>query len=455
MRLGKNSECRRPSVFDMRFLHVIFEAWYLLMGALLITVAIFTSTVQRLPLTEPVIYLCIGLILGSVGLKVVDFNPVAHPVLFEHLAEIAVVVSLFTVGLKLRLPLKDRLWRIPCRLAFVSMTLTVLLVAVAGVLGLGLSWGAAILLGAILAPTDPVLASGIELKHPHDRSHLRFSLTGEAGLNDGTAFPFVMLGLGLLGLHELGDWGWRWLVVDVGWAIFGGLAIGGGCGFAVGRIVLYLRRRHREALDRDELLTIGLISLSYGGALLCHTYGFLAVFAAGLALRMIEQQGSDKKLPAGETSRDLEVVNVAAPTHPKAAPAQMARAVLGFNEQMERILEVALVLLVGLALTPAFLHLREIGFVLVLFLVIRPLAVAAGLWGTRIGKVDGGLICWFGIRGIGSIYYLMYAVNQGLEPELAQRLISLTLTVVVVSIVAHGITVTPLMSWYKRLRHPG
>lgn len=423
-----------------------------MMGALLITVAIFTSTVQRLPLTESVIYLCMGLLLGSVGLKLVDFDPVAHPVLFEHLAEIAVVVSLFTVGLKLRLPLKDRLWRIPCRLAFVSMTLTVLLVAVAGVLGLGLSWGAAILLGAILAPTDPVLASGVELKHPHDRSHLRFSLTGEAGLNDGTAFPFVMLGLGLLGLHELGDWGWQWLVVDVVWAILGGLAIGGGCGFAVGRVVLHLRRKHREALDRDELLTLGLIGLSYGGALLAHTYGFLAVFAAGLALRMIEQQGSHKKFPTEDKNRDPEVVNAGVPTHPATAPAYMARAVLGFNEQMERILEVLLVLLVGLALNPTFLTFRDLGFVLVLFLVIRPLAVTLGLCGARVGKVDGGLICWFGIRGIGSIYYLMYAVNQGLDPELAQRLISLTLTVVVVSIVAHGVTVTPLMSWYKRLR---
>lgn len=437
----------------MRFLHVTFETWYLLVGALLITVAIFTSTVQRLPLTESVIYLCMGLLLGSVGLKLVDFDPVAHPVLFEHLAEIAVVVSLFTVGLKLRLPLKDRLWRVPCRLAFVSMTLTVLLVAVAGVLGLGLSWGAAILLGAILAPTDPVLASGVELKHPHDRSHLRFSLTGEAGLNDGTAFPFVMLGLGLLGLHDLGDWGWQWLVVDVVWAIFGGLAIGGGCGFAVGRVVLYLRRKHRDALDRDELLTLGLIGLSYGGALLAHTYGFLAVFAAGLALRMIEQQGSHKKFPTEDKGRDPEVVNACNPTNPATAPAYMARAVLSFNEQMERILEVVLVLLVGLALSPAFLNFRDLCFVLVLFLVIRPLAVTVGLSGARVGKVDGGLICWFGIRGIGSIYYLMYAVNQGLDPELAQRLISLTLTVVVVSIVAHGITVTPLMSWYKRLRH--
>jgi len=425
------------------------------MGAVLITVAIFTSTVQRLPLTEPVIYLFVGLLLGAVGLKWVDFDPVAHSVLFEHLAEIAVVVSLFTVGLKLRLPLKDRLWRIPCRLAFVSMTLTVLLVAVAGVLGLGLSWGAAILLGAILAPTDPVLASGVELKHPHDRSHLRFSLTGEAGLNDGTAFPFVMLGLGLLGLHELGDWGWQWLVVDVVWAIFGGLAIGAGCGFAVGRVVLFLRRKHREALDRDELLTLGLIGFSYGGALLAHTYGFLAVFAAGMALRMIEQQGSHKKLPANESSLDPEVVNPGLQTHPATAPAFMARGVLDFNEQMERILEVVLVLLVGLALTPAFFQLRDIGFVLVVFLVIRPVAVTFGLWGARVGRVDGRLICWFGIRGIGSIYYLMYAVNQGLDPELAERLIALTLTVVMVSIVAHGITVTPVMAWYKRLRHSG
>ena len=128
------------------------------------------------------------------------------------------------------------------------MLITVGLVAFAGVVGLGLSVGAAVVLGAVLAPTDPVLASDVQMRHPSDQDNVRFSLTGEAGMNDGTAFPFLMLGLGLLGLHNLGSAGWRWFLVDVLWATAGGLAVGALLGVLTSRFVLYLRREHREAL---------------------------------------------------------------------------------------------------------------------------------------------------------------------------------------------------------------
>ena len=124
---------------------------------------------------------------------------------------------------------------------------------------LGLTLGAAILLGAILAPTDPVLASDVQLAHPHDRDRLRFTLTGEGGLNDGTAFPFVMLGLGLLGLHDLGPDGLRWLAVDVVWAVVVGLAIGFALGTLVGRLVVHLRSARREFTGADDFLALGLI----------------------------------------------------------------------------------------------------------------------------------------------------------------------------------------------------
>ncbi len=396
-------------------------------------------------MTETLIYLSAGIVLGSYGFGFVSFDPVTHSELLERLAELAVIVSLFTAGMKLQVPFREGRWWIPLRLAFGSMTLTVGLVAWAGVVLLGLSLGGAVLLGAILAPTDPVLASGVQLEDPSDRDRLRFSLTGEAGLNDGTAFPFVMLGLGLLGLHEIGDNGWRWWAVDVVWAISGGLAIGAACGAAVGRIMLHLQRKHHEGVGRDEFLTIGLIAVSYGAAILAHTYGFLAVFAAGLVLRMIEQQKTRK---TQQTPDPHPQAKAEAPT-----TAHMAGAVLGFNEQMERVLEVALVLVVGLALSPEYLRLEQVVFLLILFLIIRPTAVMAGLWGTRSALMERGLISWFGIRGIGSIYYLMYAVNHGLDQGLAWQLTSLTLTVVATSIVVHGITVTPLMTIYQRQRH--
>ncbi|MHB8867100.1 MAG: cation:proton antiporter domain-containing protein, partial [Pirellulaceae bacterium] len=223
--------------------------WFVIVGGLLISMAVVGSLVKRLPLTTAILYLAVGVVLGPYGFNLIRLDPVDDSAFVERLAEIAVIVSLFTAGLKLRIPLTDRRrWWVPIRLAFVSMWLTVGLVAVVGVFGIGLPWGAAILLGAVLAPTDPVLASDVQLENPFDRDRLRFGLTGEAGLNDGTAFPMIMLGLGLMGLHELGEWTWRWWAVDLVWAMGGGLLIGWLLGHLVGSLVIYLRREHKEAL---------------------------------------------------------------------------------------------------------------------------------------------------------------------------------------------------------------
>ena len=180
--------------------------------------------------------------------------------MLERLTEIAVIVSLFTAGLKLRVPLRDSAWRLPVSLATASMIVTVGLITVVGYARLEMSLGAAILLGAVLAPTDPVLASDVQVTEPGDRDHLRFGLTGEAGLNDGTAFSFLMLGLGLMGHHALGNNWSRWWLVDVAWAIPGGLLIGFLLGTAVGHLVLYLRKRYPEVVGGEDFLAMGLIA---------------------------------------------------------------------------------------------------------------------------------------------------------------------------------------------------
>lgn len=424
------------------------ELWYFIFGALLVVIALTASAVKQLPLTTTMIYLLIGVALGPLGFGVASIHPIVDARLLERAAELVVIVSLFTAGLKLRVPFQDDKWKVPVRLAFASMVLTVGMIALVGVFGLGLPLGAAVLLGAVLAPTDPVLASDVQLERATDRNRLRFNLTGEAGLNDGTAFPVVMLGLGWLGLHEMGEWGWRWLAVDVVWAIGGGLAIGMLLGIAVGRSVLYLRRRHKAGLGREEFLTLGLIVLAYGSALLAHTYGFLSVFAAGLALRMIERRETGK----GANRRHPTTPKEDPETHPQTAPAYLADSMLGFNEQLERILEVGLVLVIGVVLAPAFLDPADLWLVPVLFLVIRPLAVMLGLAGLGIPRPQVALLSWFGIRGIGSLYYLMYGIGLGVAPDVAPQLVSITLWMIAVSIVVHGISVTPLMNWYQSRR---
>ena len=406
-----------------------FAIWSLIIGALLLTMALAGTWLRRLPLSTAMLYLAAGFGIGPAGLALMAPDPLVYSVILERASEVAVLISLFAVGLKLGLPFSDRGWRLPARLAIVSMTMTVAMIAAIGMAGLGLSLGASILLGAILAPTDPVLASDVQVVEASDRDRLRFSLTGEGALNDGAAFPFVMLGLGLLGLHDLGTGGWRWLAVDVLWATVGGLLIGGALGTLVGRLVVYLRSRHKASVGLDEFLALGLIALTYGLAVLSHTYGFLAVLAAGIALQRVTER-------PGEVART--------------ASADLMQEVQGFNEQLERIAEVAIVLAIGGMLAYTYLHASAVWFVLVLLLVVRPVSVWVGLLGAPVSRDQRVLISWFGIRGIGSIYYLMFAINQGLPRVLAEELIALTLTGVAASIVVHGISVTPLMSAYAR-----
>jgi sodium/hydrogen antiporter len=431
-----------------------FALWTLVIGVLLITMVLSGTLLNRLPMSNAMLYLAAGFALGPAGWAGVMLNPLTHAHFLERVAEVAVLISLFSVGLKLGLPLSNRGWLLPLRLAFVSMTLTVVLIAVAGVLLLGLPPGAAILLGAILAPTDPVLASAVQVESSADRDRLRFGLTGEGGLNDGTAFPFVMLGLGLLGLHDLGMGGWHWLAVDVVWATAGGLLIGGACGALIGRLVVYLRARHRESVGLDEFLALGLIALAYGAAVLTHAYGFLSVFAAGLALRRVKEQSGVPHLSAEEATRlpNGRAGNETDATHADHASAYMMHAVRGFNEQMERIGELVVVLVVGAMLPFAELPAGAVGLLVLVFLAIRPVSVWLGLLGAPISRDQRVMIAWFGIRGIGSIYYLMYAIDHGLPRPLAEQLTAITLAAVAVSIILHGISVRPMMRLYwKRM----
>jgi NhaP-type Na+/H+ or K+/H+ antiporter len=429
------------------------QVWFVLVGALFVTMALASSSIARLPLTTSMLYLGVGAAIGPSGLSILNLDPVAHRTILEHITEVAVIVSLFTAGLKLRLPLSDPRWWLPVRLASVTMIATVAGVAASAAILLGLPWGVGVILGAVLAPTDPVLASDVQVAHAFDKSRLRFTLTGEASLNDGSAFPLLMLGLGLVGLHDLGAWGWRWLAVDVFWAVSGGLAVGAILGTIVGRVVLYLRRTHREAVGLDDFLALGLIALAYGVALTIHTYGFLAVFAAGVALRRVERlaSNSDRNEVVEAVARVGATADEIA-TDDAQAPAYMAQAVLTFNEQLERIGEVAVVVITGALLSAGYLAIHALWFVVFLLVLIRPLSVAIGLAGSELPARERLLVGWFGIRGIGSIYYVMWAATHGLASPYLEQVIALTLTTVAASILLHGVTVTPMISRWGQ--HP-
>jgi NhaP-type Na+/H+ or K+/H+ antiporter len=434
---------------------ISFAAWAIIIGLLLVTMVLSSRVLKRLPLSTAMMYMAVGIALGPWGWALLTPAPLQHATMLELTTEIALLFSLFAAGLKLGLPLSDRGWLLPLRLSIVSMLLTVAMITLIAVFGLGLSVGASVLLAGILAPTDPVLASDVQVEHAGDRDRLRFCLTGEAGFNDGTAFPIVMLGLGILGLHDIGAGGWRWVVVDVIWATGAGLLIGAALGALIGKLVLYLRSRHQEsAAGFDEFLALGLIALAYGFAVSCHAYGFLAVFAAGLALQRVREQSTAPSRASESAQHALPCLakpeasanNV---TDPREIRSWMMNAVQSFNSQLENICELAVVIVVGAMLN----HITDVSalwLIPLFFVIVRPLSIWLGLLGAPVSRDQRRLMSWFGIRGIGSLFYLMYAINHGIPAELARQLTALTLMVVAASIVFHGISVTPLMSLYTR-----
>jgi sodium/hydrogen antiporter len=428
--------------------------WFLLIGFLMLSRGLAPSLLSQLPFTSAIVYFLVGLSLGPTGLNLFYFDPLEESAALEVLTEVAVLISLFSAGVKMPVPFQLARWQPPLRLAWISMTLTVGLIAAFSYFFLGLPVGAGILLGAILAPTDPVLATDVQSRHPGDNDQLRFTLTSEAGMNDGTAFPFVMLGLGLLGLHEIGDYGWKWMLVDVVWATGAAIMIGVGGGSAVARITWKLRGKEQRYDILDDLVGLGLIGIVYGLSVVLHAWGFLAVFFAAVALRQTElslarKGGIKPELLNADVAEPIEASSAKATIEP---PPTVSNQALIFKEHLERLSELMLVFLLGSMLFAEFWNWRSIGLAFFVFVIARPLSVFIGLAGTttswRIRSISG----WFGVRGIGSLYYLMYAIQHGLPHDLARDFIHLSLSVIALSILVHGTSVKPLLNRLWRPR---
>jgi NhaP-type Na+/H+ or K+/H+ antiporter len=317
----------------------------------------------------------------------------------------------------------------------------------------------------VLAPTDPVLATAVAVPDAKDKDRLRYALSGEAGLNDGTAFPFVVLAL--LWIEQGGGWGpWvgEWALERLLWAVPAGLGLGFALGFGLGRLAIRARQHTRDPATSSDLLLLALIALSYALAEFAQAWGFLAVFAAGVGLRRAEVRTvRDHPVPRSlsepapplhpeETPAEALLereVSAEALAHPTIATGAVVRDVLSFGEVLERLMALVSVVLTGVLVSLAW-DWRGVALAAMLFCLIRPLAVAICLSRTPTTRLQRGLIAWFGIRGVGSLYYLTYAVGEGLGRGRAEDVSGIALTVVALSVLLHGSSVTPLLGYYER-----
>lgn len=438
-----------------------FLAWMAAAGVCLLLMALSSAYIRKLPLTTSIVYLGLGVAVGpaGLGLLVIDLETSVAWVL--RLTEVAVIASLFVGGLKLRLPLRDLAWQAPLRLAGPAMVLTI--AGVAAVLHAVAGWPLALatLAAAVLAPTDPVLAGEVSVSEAADEDRMRYGLSGEAGLNDGTAFPFVVFGLLWLEAGRVGDWVAPWALSRLAWAVPAGLLSGYACGRLVGRLGITLRQRQQDLHAPSDFLCLAVIALAYTAAEGIHAWGFLAVFAAGVGMRHTERRvvqespHPDHDRPGLHGDSAHPPAEALVPSHPEAgdlaeptvAAGVLVNETLVFGDTLERLLEVVLVVLVGILLVPNFSRVGVAVGAALLFL-IRPAAVGGALLGTPLSRAQRGLLAWFGIRGIGSLYYLAYALTHGLGGAAARDVSALVVTVVAMSVVLHGVSGQPLIDWY-------
>jgi NhaP-type Na+/H+ or K+/H+ antiporter len=396
----------------------------LLFGGLALFVAIGALSHEHGRAFSPAVAYLLLAVAAAAGLELLGvslFDPLEEPELIERVSEVAVIIALFSAGLKLDRPFGARRWRSGVRLLGVVMPLTIGAVALFGHAVMGLSLGAAVLLGAILAPTDPVLASDVQVGPPgeQEESEPRFALTAEAGFNDGLAFPFVFLGIFIAG-EGGSSWIPEWLAADVVYAIAAGVAIGFLAGRGASALVTRLHERGWLERSLDGWLAIGTVLAVYGVTEVIGAYGFIAAFVGGLSFRRYER------------------------THEFHGPVHEGA------QTVEKVAELATILLVVSTVTVSGLGEPGLsGWLLVpvLLLVVRPAAVLIGFAGSGMPRAERWFIGWFGIRGIGSFYYAAVALGAGvLSSGEAATVFWTVMACVIVSIVAHGVSAAPLAS---------
>jgi NhaP-type Na+/H+ or K+/H+ antiporter len=397
-------------------------------GLATLAAALLPRLLGRLPISMPMVFLAAGMLVFTLIPSLPDPIPTEHPEVALHLTEVCVIVSLMGAGLALNRVPSWRGWSSTWRLLGIAMPISILAVFLLGWGPLGLGIAGAALLAAAIAPTDPVLATEVQVAEPASDDdalddEARFALTSEAGLNDGLAFPFTMaaIAISLVGIAP-GGWLAEWALIDVFWRIGVGVLVGLVAGWLLGR--LFFSGGLRIADRAEGFVALAATFLAYGAAELAEGYGFIAVFVCACAFR------------ASERAHEYHGV------------------LHKFVEQVERILTVTVVILLGGAVARGLLagiDWIDVLVALVVLLVVRPAAGLLALTPGKTGPRERSVIAFFGVRGVGSFFYIAYALGNGSFPE-ADRLWAITSLIVVGSIVIHGIAATPVMISLDRRR---
>jgi NhaP-type Na+/H+ or K+/H+ antiporter len=396
----------------------------LLLGAVILLTAWLPLVVRRLPLSLPIVAVAAGYLLLPVAWVRQETATAIEGGVLEHATEFIILIALMGAGLRVERDFSWRTWQAPIRLLGVALPLTIIGMTLLCHFLLGLSWPAAFLISAALSPTDPVLAADVQLNPPEreEGGETRFGLTTEAGLNDGLAFPFILLAMTLTETPPSSPWA-HWIFVDLLWKVGCGGLIGYVAGKAFGWLTFRLPRL-KLSRTGDGLVAVGVTLISYGVAELAHGNGFVAVFVAAVTLRSADPS------------------------------ARFHTAMAEFSEQIERVLMVLLLLVLGGAIAAGIL--QPIGWVevmvgLALLFLIRPLAGWVSLLGSPLPAASRALMAFFGIRGLATFYYLAYATTRADFTD-TNRLWAIGSFVVLVSVIVHGVTSTPAMDWVDRRR---
>lgn len=401
------------------------------LGALILLTAWLPMVLKEAPLSLPIVCVVIGALISAFPLTFDIPQPTANLAVVERFTELVILISLMGAALKIDRKVGWHSWLTTWRLLGIAMPITIVFLAVLGSWMLGLGAATALLLAAALAPTDPVLASDVQVGPPEsgEDDDTRFALTSEAGLNDGLAFPFVMCAIALAEAGRTGQpWLLHWFSVELIWRLSAGIGVGILMGRILGWLVFRMPNRSQLSRTGDGFVALGITVAVYGTAEVLHGYGFVSVFVAGLALRAAERNHKYH-----QTLHD-------------------------FSEQLERLLMMIALVLFGGAITSgamlAPLTWSCVGFSVLAIFVVRPIAGWVSLAGATYPPTERAVVSFFGIRGVGTIYYLAYALQKQTFEKADLILATASLTILI-SIILHGVTVTPVMNLIDRRRQQG